>query len=353
MACTWTSQARRLRLRLPLFEAPSPLEVSVPVRRKLPAALALTALLLTSACGSSSGDDSSTKGKSATSASSAVKVSGKIGTVPTVKFSTPLKVSKTSTEVVTEGDGAKLADGKMALVHLFLENGTTGKPIGSTYDQGTPTSVVLDSTSLPQPLITALDGKPQGSRVAVTSTAADIYGESGNASLNLKATDSLVMVFDILAVQPNEVLSGPKGASKPLPSGLPKPVEKDGKISTLDFTKAAKTPAKKLQVIPLVTGTGPKTTKSSVVTMNYIGQVYGKKQPFNNTYAAGKPATFPLGVNGLIKAWDEALVGVPVGSRVMLVAPSSLAYGKEGSKDAGIPKNATLVFVVDILGSSS
>lgn len=323
------------------------------MRRKFPAVLALTALLLTSACGSSSDDDSSAKSKSSTSASQAVKVTGDIGTVPTVKFTTPLKVSKTSTEVVTKGDGATLAAGQQALVHLFLENGTTGKPIGSTYDQGTPTSVVLDASNLPEPLVTALEGKTQGSRVAVTSTAGDVYGKDGNSQLSLKATDSLVIVFDILAVQPTDVLSGPKGAATPLPAGLPKIVEKDGKISTLDFSKAAKKPSKKLRVIPLVTGTGPKTTASSLVTMDYIGQVYGAKKAFNNTYAAGKPATFPLGVNGLIKAWDQALVGMPVGSRVMLVAPPGVAYGKEGSTDAGIPKNATLVFVIDILGASS
>lgn len=320
------------------------------MRRKLPAVLALTALLLTSACGSSSDDGSSSK--SSSSAGGSVTVTGAIGTAPTVKFTTPLKVSKTSTEVVTKGDGAKLAAGQQALVHLFLENGTTGKPIGSTYDQGTPTSVVLDSSNLPEPLVTALEGKTGGSRVAVTSTAGDVYGEAGNAQLSLKPSDSLVIVFDILAVQPTDVLSGPKGASKPLPPGLPELVEKDGKITTLDFSKAAKKPSKKLQVVPLVTGTGAKTTASSLVTMNYIGQVYGAKKAFNNSFTAGEPATFPLGVNGLIKAWDQALVGLPVGSRVMLVAPPGVAYGKEGSKDAGIPKNATLVFVIDILGAS-
>ncbi|MCW2711061.1 MAG: hypothetical protein JWP24_1255 [Marmoricola sp.] len=322
------------------------------MRRKLPVVLALTALLLTSACGSGS-NDSSAKSDSSTSASQAVKVTGAIGTKPTVTFSTPLKVSKTSTEVVTEGAGAKLTAGRQALVHLFLENGTTGKPIGSTYDQGTPTPLTLDASNLPQPLVTALEGKTQGSRVEVTSTAGDVYGKSGNSSLNLKPTDSLVIVFDILAVQPSDVLSGPKGSAKSVPSGLPSLVMKNGKVTTLDFSQAAKNPAKKLQVIPLVTGTGQKTTKQSLVTMDYLGQVYGTKKPFNNTYADGKPATFPLGVGGLIEAWDQALVGMPVGSRVMLVAPPGVAYGKEGSKDGGIPKNATLVFVIDILGSSS
>jgi FKBP-type peptidyl-prolyl cis-trans isomerase len=36
----------------------------------------------------------------------------------------------------------------------------------------------------------------------------------------------------------------------------------------------------------------------------------------------------------------------------MIVAPPSVAYGTNGNPQGGIPKNATLVFVVDILGTS-
>ncbi len=49
--------------------------------------------------------------------------------------------------------------------------------------------------------------------------------------------------------------------------------------------------------------------------------------------------------------WNDALVGVPVGSRVMLVIPPALGYGPSGGQpSAGIKKNDTLVFVIDVLG---
>lgn len=330
------------------------------MRRKLPPffLLVLVLVLFTGACAStaksSTAKSSTAKAtKASPSTIDAVKVTGSFGTAPKVAFSTPLKVSKTSTRVVSKGSGDATASGKQALLHLLLENGTTGKPVGSTYDQGTPTSITLDSSSLPPPLVTALQGRTQGSRVAVAAPVKDIYGPSGNSSLQLKATDSLVMVFDILAVQPTAVLAGPKGTTKALPAGLPALRTKGAKITALDFSKADKPAPKKLRVVRMVTGTGPRTTAKSLVTMDYIGQVYGSKKPFNNTYLAGAPATFPVGVGGLIKAWDHALVGVPVGSRVMLVAPPSMAYGAQGSKQGGIPANATLVFVVDVLGASS
>jgi peptidylprolyl isomerase len=318
------------------------------VRQKLSVLFVVAALLVTAACGS--GSDDSSKAKSTAGTIKDVKITGDFGTAPAVKIDTPLKVRKASTEVLAKGSGDALASGQQALVHLSLKNGTTGKAIGSTYDQGTPTAITLNPQQMPASLATALEGTKKGSRVALAASAKDLYGAQGNASLKVKATDSLVIVVDIVAVQASDVLKGPKGAKQAAPADAPKIVEKSGKITALDFSTAPKKPSKKLQVITLVKGTGPKTTKS-LATMNYLGQVYGTKKAFNNTFVSA-PTSFPLGYGGVIPAWDKALVGIPVGSRVMLIAPPALAYGAQGQPDGGIPKNATLVFVVDILGAS-
>ena len=47
--------------------------------------------------------------------------------------------------------------------------------------------------------------------------------------------------------------------------------------------------------------------------------------------------------------WDVGLVGVPVGSRVMLSLPPADGYGSAGNTSAGITSTDTLVFVVDIV----
>ena len=52
-----------------------------------------------------------------------------------------------------------------------------------------------------------------------------------------------------------------------------------------------------------------------------------------------------------MKGWDQALVGQRIGSRLLLVVPPSLGYGKQGLAQAGIRGDDTLVFVVDILGA--
>lgn len=53
----------------------------------------------------------------------------------------------------------------------------------------------------------------------------------------------------------------------------------------------------------------------------------------------------------VIQGWDKGLVGQKVGSRVELVIPPDLGYGAQGQGD--IKPNATLVFVVDILKSTT
>ena len=55
-----------------------------------------------------------------------------------------------------------------------------------------------------------------------------------------------------------------------------------------------------------------------------------------------------FGVNTLPEYRKQGLAGQPVGSRVMLIVPPSLAY-PDGNAEPAIPAGATLVYVVDIL----
>ncbi|HEX5018749.1 MAG TPA: FKBP-type peptidyl-prolyl cis-trans isomerase, partial [Actinomycetes bacterium] len=70
---------------------------------------------------------------------------------------------------------------------------------------------------------------------------------------------------------------------------------------------------------------------------------------FDSSFERG-PAGFSIGTGAVITGWDNGLVGVPVGSRVMLVVPPDQAYGDSPPGDP-IQPGDTLVFVVDVLGS--
>lgn len=107
-------------------------------------------------------------------------------------------------------------------------------------------------------------------------------------------------------------------------------------------------PPPSLQRVVLSEGTGPQTTSSDWLVTNYLGQIWGGKV-FDNSYDRGSTSAFQIGVGKVVPGWDVGLVGVPVGSRVMLSLPPADGYGSAGNSGAGISGTDTLVFVVDIV----
>lgn len=97
-------------------------------------------------------------------------------------------------------------------------------------------------------------------------------------------------------------------------------------------------------------GTGATVAKGNFLLVDYLGQIWHGKV-FDNSYDRGVPAGFTIGVGHLIPAWDEALVGQKVGSRVLMTVPPAKGYGSTGNTSAGIKGTDTLVFVVDIIAT--
>jgi len=110
-------------------------------------------------------------------------------------------------------------------------------------------------------------------------------------------------------------------------------------------------PPSRLVTKDLITGTGATARKGSQVTVNYVGKLYSNGHIFDSSWKDTPGhgfGPFQLGAGAVIKGWDQGLVGMRVGGRRELVIPPSLAYGTRGQPPT-IPRNATLVFVVDLL----
>jgi FKBP-type peptidyl-prolyl cis-trans isomerase len=71
---------------------------------------------------------------------------------------------------------------------------------------------------------------------------------------------------------------------------------------------------------------------------------------FDSSLDRNEPITFPLGAGRVIKGWDEGLQKLRVGDRATLIIPSQLGYGVRGTPDGTIPPNATLIFIVEVVG---
>ena len=90
---------------------------------------------------------------------------------------------------------------------------------------------------------------------------------------------------------------------------------------------------------------GEKPLADSRVVVHYRGTLINGTE-FDSSYARGEP--IELGLNQVIKGWQEALQLMSVGSKWQIVIPSELAYGERGAGRA-IGPNSTLIFDIELL----
>ncbi len=308
-------------------------------RRVLPFLLAASLGLALTSCGDDEG------ASSADTTLDSVQVEGEIGTAPEVSFDQQLDATETTTEVLIEGDGPELAAGDQVLTHLWFGNGFTQEKAFSTYDAKNPELVTIDEEQLSPVFREGIEGQTVGSRVMVAAPASEAFGEQGNPQLGIGNEDTVLVVIDLLS----SVLEEPSGESANAPSWAPKIVEKDGVPTGFDF-KGISGPSDQLRSTELVRGDGAEVEKGQTIVVDYLGQVFDGKKPFDESFGQ-EPTSFQIGVGAVVPGWDKTLVGKKVGSRVVMAVPPEDGYGKQGNPQAGIKGDDTLYFVVDILAA--
>ncbi len=306
------------------------------------AAAAAVALALTAtSCGS---EELGSEEKETANPKDQIEVTGEFGAKPTISIDTPLSLEESTSWTKEVGEGDKVGAAATTILQLTLANGRTGKTAVSTTNPGERPFAGTSDQIFPA-LAKALTGKPAHTRVVVAATADDTYGTSGSPQIGIRAGDPVVIVADILSTDPTSVLDGPTGTTRAAPASAPVVQVKDGVPAAFDFTKARK--PRKLTVVTLREGTGPAVERPDRVSADYVGQVWGAKKPFEETFTT-EPSILTIGLGAAIKAWDDALVGKKEGARLMIIAPPALGYG--AAAQPNIPANSTLVFVVDVLG---
>ena len=324
----------------------------------LGAALLLPAL---AACGGGSDKASDTDSKSSPSASASesassgdtselkeVSFTGDVGKSLTATWHDTIEApTSTTVKTLVKGDGDAVGDGDTVSAFLWLGDGTTKKEAFSDYTNGAPESIPVNG-QLGEVFTKIFDGATYGSRVVAVTTPNDLFGAqaSGASQLGIGPNDALVVVADLVEKAATSPTPTDDKAHDASPDTQPKVVEKDGDPTGLDFTgidePALDTP---VQRVVLKEGDGPAVKTSDTVTVDYLGETYQAKAPFDESYSK-QPLTSQL--SGLIQGWSIGLDGVKVGSRVLLQIPPAFGYGAQGSGDS-IPPNATLWFVIDVI----
>ena len=90
---------------------------------------------------------------------------------------------------------------------------------------------------------------------------------------------------------------------------------------------------------------GEKPLADSRVVVHYRGTLINGTE-FDSSYARGEP--IELGLNQVIKGWQEALQLMSIGSKWQIVIPSELAYGERGAGRV-IGPNSTLIFDIELI----
>jgi peptidylprolyl isomerase len=200
-----------------------------------------------------------------------------------------------------------------------------------------------------------LKGAHIGSRVAglmgsrVIGALSGVQGADSIPSLGIGNNDAVLVIIDFLKVG---AVDCPSSTTTPtvtdVPAAqLPAVVETAGKPTALKFagvTDATCNGPVRRAVIKQ--GTGAAVGLTDTVTVNYFGEVFNGKAPFDESFTK-KPYTLVL--KQFVPGFANGLAGLKVGSRVVLAIPASAAYGNQSN--SGIPASSSLYFVVDIVAS--
>ena len=323
------------------------------LRRFTPVALLAACALLLAACGSGdSAKDKSSKSKPSASASASasptpaatgcdaykpgkesdgVKVAGDFGKKQEATFTTPLSAGSLERTILTKGTGKATENGQPIDALLTVYLGKDGKALGSQEVSLTPG----DSSMIPA-FLAGVDCVPLGSRVVVTAPAKDMYGDQGNAQLGISASDTLVIVTDVIGVKKPLVPQAWK-------TNVPKVSFDAQGTPTLKLPKTA--PPKQLLLKVLKKGTGDVVKAGDTVTLNYQGTSWDTGKIFDQSYGK-QPASFAT--NQVVEGFGAALVGQKVGTRLVVSIPPQYAYGPKSASDSSGLGGQTLVFVIEI-----
>lgn len=303
-------------------------------------AVAATALLLTGCAGAGSPDASPSPSTSSTcllnakpgKASDAVKVDGS-GAKVTVTVPSGTDITDVERTVVKKGDGAEVASGDLVSVRFRIVNAGDSTVLDSSErGQDGEMPVLLDPQQASL-FVAALECQPLGSAV-VLALPSSVLGQGAKPLVvYAEATKKLPTVATGKEVTPK--------------AGLPEVKLDDSGAPTITVPKTD--PPTETTVETLKQGDGPTVGAGDFVVVQYRGVTWADGKEFDSSWSRGAPTQFQT--TQVVPGFKKALEGQKVGSQVLVVIPPKDGYGDADQKS--IPANSTLVFVIDILATTS
>ena len=98
----------------------------------------------------------------------------------------------------------------------------------------------------------------------------------------------------------------------------------------------------------ITTQKGSPAQSGDKVSVLYSGRLTNGKVFDASNLHGNEPITVTLGAGGVIKGWEEGLLGTQVGQKIKLIVPPQLGYAEKG-RGSLIPPGATLEFDIEVV----
>lgn len=297
--------------------------------RIIPALVVATGLVISlAACSSSPADQLAACSPSVAAGKSSALIEATGSGEPSVDFPTPLVTRRMERTLSTVGDGDLLRAGDIAEIQLSQFDGADATLIASTWKQETS---AVSGVGADKGLIgELLECTPVGSRIAATVPASLFSDGAGE-------DDTAVLTIDVIAGFPGKA----SGVAQQQQNGLPSIVTApDGQPG---FTIPSEPAPTTLRTQLLQAGSGEKVKKGDAAYLQFTGVNWSAKTVDTSTWEVGTPLNTKIDSTdvldqatglSLLGAAKEKLVGLRVGSQVLVVVPTA---------------DDAIVYVIDIL----
>lgn len=276
-------------------------------------------------------------------ASDSVQVRGGESAAPLIDLPGSLDPARTQRTVVEAGSGRVAEVGSLVTFAYAAFNGVTGEPVDAVGYETQYSQATLDGTSLVAGFEDALLCSTAGSRIAAVIPPEDAFGEAGDERYGIGASDSVVLIVDLVAVAADRATGEPQPAVETLPR-IDVAATGEPQVAVPPIA-----PPAEFTVTAVKKGAGDVVGRGATVTVEYHGVIWGSGRIFDSSWPRQELVRMPT--SNFLKGIEDAMVGQTVGSQVLAVFPPSSAYGEAGNPRLGIDQNDTIVYVIDILAA--
>lgn len=257
------------------------------------------------------------------------QASGSFGDKPTITVPKTPAPDNLQRVILSEGDGPQAKAGDTVAVNYFGQV-WGGDEFDNSYDRK---AVFTTQIGSPQPKVVAgwnvgLEGVKQGSRVLLAFPARDGYGLQGSPP-KIPGGASLIFVIDVVAVYSPDIAADPSATPEKIPAGWPTVGGKLGQVPTVTVPKSLPEPSQ--PGVTLVAKGHGEDAKAGDVLVQYVAVSWDGSHTEQswpdpsgkNPLAGSGPQAFPLSSSSPF----ASLIGVPIGSRVLLRTPADSSSG--------------------------